>query len=295
MDYSTLEQIESLVTSSPSPPREILGLDSTVDISPPHTRRSEESDDDSLARKFFERTESLLGRSRQKEARKPKVLVESAAKPQQSPRLKRDGLKSKSKVFGLNDNESKIKQAWVGPLDWADGDLKVEEIAPNITHHEVQKEEMDVHPIPDPLKENLITDAYGGGIYEPTFGSLIKPNDIKEDTNEESNILKENPFTVMPCGVMDKLGEIKSEPNTPQQQSADPKSQLNDFKALESREVKEGFFGPHQVSESSESLSQVVNKHLSHLKPADSMADSLTGKSEADSISQVTETTYFLL
>ena len=32
---------------------------------------------------------------------------------------------------------------------------------------------------------------------------------------------------------------------------------------------------------------QVVNKHLRHLKPADSMVESLTTKSEADSLSQV--------
>merc|ERR550532_972491 len=69
LDSSTLQQIESLVTSSPSPPRisqPMLSLPN-MDISPPLTRGEVNDpvgaeEEDSLSQKLFERTESLLGR-----------------------------------------------------------------------------------------------------------------------------------------------------------------------------------------------------------------------------------------
>ena len=77
-----------------------------------------------LPRRLFERTESLLGRfSKSKEAKKPKT--ETTPKRGQSPRAKSEAHKRRAKVFSYNEAGGVVqKDAWVGPLDLADGEAK---------------------------------------------------------------------------------------------------------------------------------------------------------------------------
>ena len=252
MDSSTLEQIESLVTSCPSPPRApaLLSLPA-LDISPPHTRREEE---ESLSAKFLERTESLLGR-RKKEPRGSTETAPLSPKPASSPRLK---ARSRTRIYSSEEKGVRLqKEAWVGPLDWADGGEGKEkdvDVVPKEESRDCPEKDPDSASVPCLLEDPL-------AIEKAVLTKSVENNLAKDEVFGQQDLVPVGPYMMLPCEVMDKLEEIKQEPEGWPNTNENKFSEVASFKGDEERgiKLKEDSMEMHQASESSESLCQVFS------------------------------------